>query len=126
MEVKRDRKNRKMMICQRIYLNDVLNRFGMQNCNPFSTPLEAGKVFTELAENEEPVDIKQYQAAIGSLNYAVIATRPDITTAVGKLLQYMQSPSKDHWAGVKRVLRYIKGTVDHGLTFTFADSFVLH
>ena len=126
MEVKRDRKNRKMMICQRTYLNDVLDRFGMQNCNPVSTPMEAGKVFTELAENEEPVDIKQYQAAIGSLNYAAIATRPDISTAVGKLSQYMRNPSKDHWAGVKRVLRYIKGTVDHGLTFTFADSFVLH
>ena len=126
MEVKRDRKNRKMTICQKTYLNDVLDRFGMQNCKPVSTPMEAGKVFTALAENEEPCDIKQYQTAIGSLNYAAIATRPDISTAVGKLSQYMRNPSKEHWAGVKRILRYIKGTVDHGLTFTYTDNFVLN
>ena len=113
MEIKRDRKKRKMTICQKTYLNDVLDRFDMQNCKPVSTPMEAGKVFTVLADNEEPVDVKLYQAAIGSLNYAAIATRPDISTAVGKLSQYMRNPSKDHWMGVKRVLRYIKGTVDH-------------
>ena len=38
----------------------------------------------------------------------------------------MRNPGKDHWAGVKRVLRYIRGTVDHGLTFTYSDNFVLH
>ena len=126
MEIKRDRKKRKMTICQKTYLNDVLDRFDMQNCKPVSTPMEAGKVFTVLADNEEPVDVKLYQAAIGSLNYAAIATRPDISTAVGKLSQYMRNPSKDHWMGVKRVLRYIKGTVDHGLTFTHTDNFVLN
>ena len=125
MEVKRDRKNRRMTICQKTYLNDVLERFGMQNCKPVATPMESGKVFTALADNEEPVDVRQYQAAIGSLNYAAIATRPDISTAVGKLSQYMRNPSRDHWTGIKRVLRYIKGTVDYGLEFTQTDDFVL-
>ena len=46
------------------------------------------------------------------------ATRPDIAAAVGVLSQYMASPSKDHWIGVKRVLRYLKGTLKYGLKFT--------
>ena len=45
------------------------------------------------------------------------ATRPDIAAAVGVLSQYMSRPSKDHWIGVKRVLRYLKGTLMYGLKF---------
>ena len=126
MEVKRDRKNRRMTICQTSYLQDVLARFGMEDCNPVSTPMEAGKVFTSLSDDEETVDIKKYQAAVGSLNYAAIATRPDISTAVGKLSQFMRNPGSDHWSGIKRILRYIKGTINHGLTFTASDDFALH
>jgi len=46
------------------------------------------------------------------------ATRPDIAAAVGVLSQYMSKPSKDHWMGVKRVLRYLKGTLNYGLKFS--------
>ena len=126
MEVKRDRKNKVMTICQRSYLETVLARFGMQDCKPVGTPLETGKRFVQIDDNEEPVDVKLYQAAIGSLNYAAIATRPDLSVAVGMLSQHMRNPSEDHWSGVKRVLRYIKGTFDFGLKFTYSDSFVLH
>ena len=126
MEVKRDRKKKELTICQKEYLKNVLARFGMQDCKPVSTPMEANKCFTKLAEGDEAVDTRLYQSAIGSLNYAAIATRPDLSTAIGKLSQFMTSPSSDHWAGVKRVLRYIKGTLDHGLKFTYSDSFSLH
>ena len=46
------------------------------------------------------------------------ATRPDIAAAVGVLSQYMSRPSKDHWIGVKHVLRYLKGTLMYGLKFS--------
>ena len=126
MEVKRDRENRVMTICQKSYLESVIARFRMQNCNPVSTPLETGKRFTKLGEDEETVDIKLYQAAIGSLNYAAIATRPDLSVAVGMLSQHMVSPGNEHWSGVKRVLRYVKGTINYGLTFRSSDDFRLH
>ena len=45
------------------------------------------------------------------------ATRPDVAAAVGVLSQYMSRPSKEHWIGVKRVLRYLKGTLMYGLKF---------
>ena len=126
MEVKRNREEKTMTISQKSYLESVLARFDMQNCNPVGTPLEAGKKFVKISDDEEPVDVRKYQAAIGSLNYAAIATRPDLSVAVSMLSQHMRNPSADHWSGVKRVLRYIRGTIDFGLKFTYSDNFVLH
>ena len=125
MEVLRDRKKGIMTIDQRTYLEDVLKRFGMEDCKPVATPMEPNKQFSKLREDEEQADEKLYQAAIGSLNYAAIATRPDLSTAVGKLSQFMKNPSNEHWAGVKRVLRYVKGTLDYGLRFVNSDTFEL-
>ena len=125
MEVHRDRENRVLTIDQKTYLEDVLQRFGMEECKPVATPLEAGKNFHKLSDDEEPADEKQYQAAVGSLNYAAIASRPDLSTAVGKLSQFMKSPSAEHWSAVKRVLRYVKGTLNLGLRFAHSDSFKL-
>ena len=118
MEVKRDRKNRVLTISQKSYLESVVARFGMQDCKPISTPLETGKKFDARSEDDEPADLKLYQAAIGSLNYAAVVSRPDLSVAVGMLSQHMVSPSAEHWSGVKRVLRYVKGTLDYGLRFT--------
>ena len=125
MEVHRDRTNKLLTIDQKTYLEDVLCRFGMEDCKPVTTPVEAGKNFSSLKEDEEPADEKLYQAAVGSLNYAAIATRPDLSTAVGKLSQFMKNPSSEHWSAIKRVLRYVKGTLDLGLKFSHSDNFVL-
>ena len=65
------------------------------------------------------MDVQSYQMAyLGCLAYATTATRPDLAAAVGILSKYMSRPGKDHWQGVKRVLCYIKGTLNYGLTFT--------
>ena len=126
MAVKRDRKKRVLTIDQNIYLQDVLKRFGMEDCKPVATPVEPGKKFTVLKDEKEAFpNVQMYQAAIGSLNYAAIATRPDLSVAVGMLSQHMRNPSHEHWSGVKRVLRYIRGSIDFGLRFTYSDEFVL-
>ena len=59
----------------------------------------------------------EYPAAIGSLTYASIATRPDMSAAVGVLSQFAPNPGNEHWSGVKRVFRHVKGTLDEGLKF---------
>ena len=117
MSIKRDRAARVLTINQKAYLENVLKRFGMYDCKAVSTPMEAGKRFERLADGENALDTREYQAAIGSLTYASIATRPDLSAAVGVLSQFMANPGPEHWSGVKRVLRYIKGTLDQGLKF---------
>nr|GEW36495.1 zinc finger, CCHC-type [Tanacetum cinerariifolium] len=60
----------------------------------------------------------EYSRAIGCLMYAMISTRPDITFAIGKLRRYTSNPSALHWQALDRVFRYLKGTMDYGLTYS--------
>ena len=63
-----------------------------------------------------------YSNAVGSLMYAMVCTRPDISHAVGIVSRYMHNPGKGHWQAVKWILRYIQKTVDIGLLFERDDS----
>ena len=118
MSIKRNRECRTLTISQTNYVEKVLRKFGMENCKPIATPLELGRKFQQLSQGDEPFNVQTYQQAIGCLTYMSTATRPDIAAAVGVLSQYMSRPSKDHWIGVKRVLRYLKGTLMYGLKFS--------
>jgi hypothetical protein len=118
MSVKRNRRLRTLSISQKTYLQGVLKRFDMENCRSVSTPLEFGKKYEALNEEENPVDVKGYQIAIGCLNYATLISRPDLAVAIGVLSKFMANPGLEHWKGVKRVLRYIQGTLDYGLMYT--------
>jgi len=55
------------------------------------------------------IDVTKYRSIIGSLRY-LVNTRPDIAYAVGLASRFMEAPSKEHWAAVKRIVRYIAGT----------------
>ncbi|KAI3467777.1 hypothetical protein Pfo_024440, partial [Paulownia fortunei] len=58
-----------------------------------------------------------YANAVGSLMYAMVCTRPDISQAVGVVSRYMHDPGKGHWQAVKWILQYILNIVDVGLVF---------
>ncbi|GMP51438.1 hypothetical protein CsSME_00017662 [Camellia sinensis var. sinensis] len=58
-----------------------------------------------------------YRSIVGVLQYLTI-TRPDLSYAVNQLCQHMHNPTIGHFAGVKRLLRFVKGTITHGLTYT--------
>ena len=107
-----------MSVSQQSYTERILKRFGMESCKPIATPLEPGKKFHELSSDDESFDTQTYQQAIGCLTYLSVTTRPDIAAAVGILSQYMSKPSKEHWMGVKRVLRYLKGTINYGIKYS--------
>ena len=70
-----------------------------------------------LTNEGDPVDKQRYQTLIGSITNAVTATRPDIAQALGFVNQFSSNPSGEHWQSVKRILRYIKGTLDWGIQF---------
>jgi hypothetical protein len=75
------------------------------------------------ATHEAFEDMKDvpYQCAIGSLMYAATSTRPDIAFAVATLSQFMRNPGRVHWEAAKRVMRYLKGTADYGITLGSTD-----
>ena len=118
LNVKREREINVLTISQSRYLQDILKRFRMEDCNPVATPLETGRTFRKIDDTDVPFDPTIYQQAIGCLTYASVCSRPDISASVGMLSQFMSCPSTDHWSGVKRILRYIKGTLNYGLKFS--------
>ncbi|XP_057426375.1 secreted RxLR effector protein 161-like [Lotus japonicus] len=70
-----------------------------------------------MPNTSKPVDQLEYSRAIGSLMYAMISTRPDIAFAVGKLSRFTSNPSRHHWHAITRVFKYLKGTMNYGLSY---------
>ncbi|GKE76739.1 hypothetical protein Tco_1542859 [Tanacetum coccineum] len=69
------------------------------------------------AIKEEEIRNVPYASLVGSLMYALVCTRPDLTFLVGMLSRYQRNPRKDHWKASKKVLRYLQGTKDYSLTY---------
>ncbi|KAL7284965.1 hypothetical protein ACG7TL_000054 [Trametes sanguinea] len=122
IEVERNRHERTIAISQRAYLDTIIARFNLENANPVSTPLQPGSA---LGRHQSPSTPRQfedmrhvpYREAVGSLMYAAMGTRPDITFAVTTLSQFMQNPGRPHWEALKHVLRYLKGTRELRLVY---------
>ncbi|XP_019167847.1 PREDICTED: uncharacterized protein LOC109163553 [Ipomoea nil] len=112
-----------LILSQWRYMTDLLNRFGMVDCKPLATPTAVTQVVTPSSQPCE--DPTQYHRIVGALQYLTI-TRPDLSYAVNRLCQFMHSPTIDHWGLVKRVLRYIKGTLDYGLRVSASSSADIH
>jgi hypothetical protein len=122
MRVRRDRANRTLTLDQAAYTERKLRQYGMWDCRSVDTPSAAGVDLTvseaEVISEKDQKEIEQfdYCGVVGSLMYASVLTRPDISYSVSVLTQYMQKPHKKHVIAAKRVLRYLRGTVDLGLT----------
>jgi transposase InsO family protein len=117
MEVTRDRAKRQLRLSQAKYINDLLSAYNMQDCNAAKVPMLPGSSVVVTGQNILP-NPKLYQSLVGSLLYAAVSTRPDIVQAVSKLARVMSKPEEEHWVMAKRVLRYLKGKPDVGLTYT--------
>lgn len=110
IEVTRSSNN--MFLHQRRYATELLSKANMSQCKPVSTPIYGSKLSSsdgELLANET-----EYRSLLGGLQYLTL-TRPDISYAVNSLCQFMHKPTTTHLQAVKRVLRYVAGTLDHGL-----------
>ena len=106
----------RLKLSQNAYVEQILRKFGMHNCNPASTPM-ATDVKLQKDDGSTSTDERMYQSIIGSLMYLATATRPDISYAVGALSQFNSCPTKTHLTAAKRVLRYLKGTMDVGIVY---------
>jgi transposase InsO family protein len=122
VQILRNRKIRKIYLSQQKYVENVLERFGMKDCKPLATPLDSNSKLTRDMSPQNPEEVEEmkeipYQNAVGSLVYAMISTRADISYPVGVVSQYMANPGPQHWIAVKRILRYLQGTSNHVLQY---------
>ena len=110
-----------IFICQNKYAKDVLRRFRMINCSPISTPMTIGKKLSKEGD-EMNFDMTIFRKLVDSLMY-LTKTRPNIVYAVSVISRFMDSPKNSHWQAGKRILRYIVGTMNHGILYSSLDDF---
>lgn len=118
MTVVQDEAQGCVWISQPAHTENLLKNFGMQDCKPVDTPADISTKLVKATEQESCIDQHLYQSAVGSLMYLSVSTRPDIAYAVGNLARFSSKPTKDHWTALKRVLRYLKGTVNYGILYS--------
>jgi histone deacetylase 1/2 len=114
-----------MSLSQGRYAMDLLHRANMDKSKAVSTPMS---VQDKLAADQGTLltddDAFQYRSVVGGLQYLTL-TRPDISFVVNKVCQYLAKPTTVHWEAVKRILRYVKGTIHTGLQIRRSSSSLL-
>lgn len=118
LHITRDRKNNIIYVDQTKYIEELLEKFGMTQCNAIDTPSDPNQRLSKEArvDNFDP-DVVPYQQAVGCILYLTQGTRPDIAFAVNNVSRYNNCFTKTHWLAVKRILRYLSGTKNLRLAF---------
>uniref|UniRef100_A0AAV1TVQ6 Reverse transcriptase Ty1/copia-type domain-containing protein n=1 Tax=Peronospora matthiolae TaxID=2874970 RepID=A0AAV1TVQ6_9STRA len=102
-------------LCQRRYVDDILKRFGMDDCKAVASPVDMS---SRLVSSDATTKVDApFREAVGALMHLTTATRPDIAFAVGYVSRFMENPQEEHWVAVKRIFRYLQGTKTHGICY---------
>ena len=126
IEVRRIREDRKILLSQRSYIDSILRRYGFEDLKPLSIPMDPNIRLTSAqspSSTEEFARMRNipYHEAVGSLMYASLGTRPDISFAVQTVSRFASKPGMPHWEAVKRIFRYLKGTRELWLAYGGKD-----
>lgn len=113
-----------ILLSQHGHIRELLLKFKMAEAKPVATPLCTSTPL-KLLDGSAAVDAKQFRSIIGGLQYLTI-TRPDLSFAVNKLSQFMHQPTELHLQQLKRILRYLKLTINHGLSLKKPQHMQLH
>jgi hypothetical protein len=114
LEVKQ--KPGEITISQSAYAEKIVENCGMKGCNPVDTPMEQ-HVKLLPGKPELILDATKYRSVVGSLRY-LVNSRPDIAFSVGMVSRFMETPNAEHWSAIKRIIRYIAGTIQLGCKYT--------
>ena len=116
--IKAHRTDSSLHLSQAKYISDLLLKPDMADCKYASTPMAADHALS--INDGTPLDNPTaYRSFIGALQYCTL-TRPDISFVVNKLCQFMHHPTDAHWLAMKRLFRYLKGTLHYGITLHYS------
>lgn len=101
-----------LYLSQKNYIAQILSRFNMSECKGVKTPMEAGCVIFEETDTEETDENLPVRELVGSLMYLMLATRPDLSYSVNTCSRHQSKPTKQLWTKLKRILRYLKSTIN--------------
>jgi hypothetical protein len=102
-------------LCQSAYSQRIVEKVGLQGCNPSATPTEPRLKLSK--ESSAPaVDVTMYRTLVGSLGY-LVNTRLDISFSVVYVSCFMGKPTQEHFGAVKSNIRYVAGTINFGCLY---------
>jgi hypothetical protein len=122
IEIKRDCDAHTIHLSQRAYIDAILCRYHFDELKPLSTPMD---VQIRLSSKQAPASTAEctqmhnvpYHEAVSALNWAALATHPDITFAIATVACFTTNPGPAHWEAVKRIFRYLSGMHDLWLSY---------
>lgn len=122
LNITRNRLERTLSINQPEFTLRLLNRFNMVDCHPISIPCNPHNRVNALMSPRTEAERQQMESvpvkeAIGSLMYLTCMTRGDIAYAVTQIAHFVSNPGRGHWEAIKKVLAYLAGTINYGITF---------
>ena len=121
LEIERDCDNRILYVYQSRYIHNVLVTFGLSECNSHWTPRPISNRLRRLDDSGKPLDENEkqkYQSIIGSLNWLMHGTRPDIAFTVSMLSKFLSAPNSEHLAAATYTLRYLWNTSDLAIQYS--------
>ncbi|KAK8694854.1 hypothetical protein V6N13_072398 [Hibiscus sabdariffa] len=122
VKIYRDRSRRLLGLSQSTYIDKVLKRFSMEESKRGFLPMRHGislskEMCPSMPQERERMSQILYASTIGSIMYAVICTRPDLSYALSMTSRYQANPGKGHWTAVKNILKYLRRTKDVFLVY---------
>ncbi|KAL4368402.1 hypothetical protein GQ457_05G022260 [Hibiscus cannabinus] len=122
VKIYRDKSRRLLGLSQSTYIDKVLKRFSMEESKRGFLPMRHGislskEMCPSTPQERERMSQIPYASAIGSIMYAMICTRPDLSYALSMTSRYQANPGEGHWTAVKNILKYLRRTKDVFLVY---------
>jgi len=122
IRIYRDRSKKLIGLSQSTYVDKVLKRFSMENSKRGFLPMSHGVHLSKTQSPSTPGELEDmrripYASAIGSIMYAMICTRPDVSYALSITSRYQANPGMAHWGAVKNILKYLRRTKESFLVY---------
>src|SRR4051812_40217977 len=120
IRIVRNRTAKTLKIYQKPYIEGLLRRYEHEDCNAVTMPMTPGTTLQKNDGSKALVgdEVTWYKQIVGSFMYVMMATRPDLAFTMSRLSKFFDCPTKVHAAAAKRVLRYLRGTTERGITYT--------
>ncbi|KMQ85201.1 integrase core domain protein [Lasius niger] len=106
-----------MFLHQRTYLEHVIEKFGINDAKIVSVPADPHVRLRPVDTEEVNRSKISFRKAVGSLMFLAIVSRPDIAYSVNAFSKYLNNYDESHWLAVKRIVKYLKGTLDLGIRY---------
>ena len=130
IKIYRDRSKRLIGLSQCAYIDKILKKFSMHDSKKGYVPMTLGMKLSKSQCPTSDLEVAMmsripYASAIGSIIYAMICTRPDISYVVSMTSRYQANPGEDHWPVVKNILKYLRRTKETFLIYGGEDELII-